>query len=59
MKAMHMLCVVALVAWGLLPSLGQEALMPAQPKTAQLNEQGQVTVAGHSTAYLIRRLPVS
>jgi len=59
MKAMHMLCAGALVAWGGLPAQGQEALMPAQPKTAQLNEQGQVMVAGRSTAYLIRRLPVS
>jgi hypothetical protein len=29
------------------------------PATAQLNESGQIVVAGRSTAYLIRHLPVS
>jgi hypothetical protein len=38
------------------------ALLPAQqrdPTPAQLNESGQIVVAGRSTAYLIRHLPVS
>jgi hypothetical protein len=34
------------------------ALLPAQAP-AQLNESGQIVVAGHSTPYLIRHLPVS
>jgi hypothetical protein len=38
------------------------ALLPAQPtqqSTAQLNVSGRIVVAGHSTLYLIRHLPVS
>ena len=37
------------------------ALIPAQqqPNPAQLTESGQIIIAGHSTPYLIRHLPVS
>jgi hypothetical protein len=37
------------------------ALIPAQqqPNSAQLIETGQIVIAGHSTPYLIRHLPVS
>ena len=35
------------------------APLPAQQAPAQLNESGQIAVAGHSTPYLIRHLPVS
>src|ERR1039457_2601822 len=36
-------------------------LLPAQqqPNPAQLTESGQIVLAGHSTPYLIRHLPVS
>jgi hypothetical protein len=37
-------------------------LLPAQPpeqSSAQLNVSGQIVVAGHSTPYLIRHLPIS
>ena len=34
--------------------------IPAQqPRSAELDESGQIVVAGHSTPYLIRHLPVS
>jgi hypothetical protein len=58
MKATHNL-VVAALALGTLPLCGQSALLPVQAKSAQLTEQGQITVAGRSTPYLIRHLPVS
>jgi len=59
MKFLSMIVAGAVVGLGALSALGQEALMPAQLKAAQLTEQGQVMVAGRSTSYLIRHLPVS
>ena len=59
MKAMHMLLAGAVFALGMSPVLSQEALIPAQTKTAALTEQGQVMVAGRATPYSIRHLPVS
>jgi hypothetical protein len=38
---------------------GLLALAQQPPTPAQLNESGQIVVAGHSTPYLIRHLPVS
>jgi hypothetical protein len=58
MKATHKM-VVAALALGALPAWGQNALLPVQAKAGQLTEQGQVMVAGRSTPYLIRHLPVS
>jgi hypothetical protein len=37
----------------------QSALLPQQPRQAQLNESGQVVFEGRSSPYLIRHLPVS
>jgi hypothetical protein len=59
MKAAHNLLAVAALALGTIPACGQNALLPVQQKAGQLTEQGQVMVAGHSTPYLIRHLPVS
>jgi hypothetical protein len=59
MKTTHNLLAVAALALGAIPALGQNGLLPVQAKTVQLTEQGQVVVAGHSTPYLIRHLPVS
>jgi hypothetical protein len=59
MKATHNLLAVAALALGAHPACGQYALLPVQQKAGQLTEQGQVTVAGRSTPYLIRHLPVS
>jgi hypothetical protein len=39
--------------------MSQSALPPAQPNPAQLTESGQIILAGRSTPYLIRHLPVS
>jgi len=47
------------LALGAIPGLSQNALLPQHPQPAQLVESGQVVFAGHSTPYLIRRLPVS
>lgn len=38
---------------------GQSAMLPAEPLAAQLTETGQIVVAGRSTPYLIRHLPIS
>jgi hypothetical protein len=62
-----MFTVIAMVRWvtrksGCLLGLLWCACAPfqAQPLDAvQLTESGQITVAGHSTAYRIRRLPIS
>src|ERR1700685_3610633 len=59
MRATYNLLAVAALALGAIPALGQNGLLPVQAKTVQLTEQGQVVVAGHSTPYLIRHLPVS
>ena len=59
MKLMGMVCEVAVLAFGALSAQSQETLLPAQAKPVQLTEQGQVLVAGRSTPYLIRHLPVS
>jgi hypothetical protein len=59
MRATYNLLAVAALALGTIPACGQNALLPVQQKTGQLTEQGQVMVAGHSTPYLIRHLPVS
>src|ERR1035437_2349036 len=62
-----MFTVIAMVRWvtrksGCLLGLLLCACAPFQaqpPDTVQLTESGQITVAGHSTAYRIRRLPIS
>ena len=59
MKARFIPLVVVSLALGTLPTAGQNALLPQLPHQAQLNESGQVVVAGRSTSYLIRHLPVS
>lgn len=59
MMARHKLLTFAAMALGMIPCSGQSAPLPTQVETGQLTEQGQVVVAGHATAYLIRRLPVS
>jgi hypothetical protein len=59
MKATHDLLVVAALALGTISAYGQNALLPVPQKAGQLTEQGQVVVAGRSTPYLIRHLPVS
>ena len=53
------LLTAASLALGMLPARSQNALLPAELGTAQLTESGQIVVAGHSTPYLIRHLPVS
>ncbi len=58
MKAAFNLFAVAVFALGD-SARSQNPPPPAQPKTAQLTESGQVSVAGRSTPYLIRHLPVS
>ena len=54
---------VGLRKFGLLPGilLCACSLLPAQQREPpqQLNESGQILVAGHATSYLIRHLPVS
>jgi hypothetical protein len=59
MKATHSLPAVAVLALGMLPARSQNSPLQMQPKATQLTEQGQVSVAGRSTPYLIRHLPVS
>ena len=53
LKKVAWLLGVLLCACTLLPARSQE------PAPAPLNESGQIVVAGRSTPYLIRRLPVS
>jgi len=59
MKRKTLTFAAAWLALAILPagSLGAAAQPDANP--AQLDEQGQVTVDGHSTPYLIRHLPIS
>ena len=59
MKAHFSPFAVAILALASLPARGQNASAPQAQKQVQLTEQGQVMVAGHSTPYLIRHLPVS
>jgi hypothetical protein len=59
MKATTILLSVASLALGTFPAMSQSALPPAQPNPAQLTESGQIILAGRSTPYLIRHLPVS
>jgi hypothetical protein len=59
MKAKFIPLAVASLAVGIAPAMSQGALLPQQPRTAQLNESGQVVVDGRSTPYLIRHLPIS
>jgi hypothetical protein len=61
MKATVILITAASLALGSLSAQSQSALLATeqQPAAAQLTESGQIVVAGHSTPYLIRRLPVS
>jgi hypothetical protein len=59
MKARFIPPVVLALALGTFPALSQEALLPQQPRLAELNESGQIVAAGRSTPYLIRHLPVS
>jgi hypothetical protein len=47
------------LALGSIPATGQSALLPAQQATPQLTEAGEIVVDGHSTPYIVRRLPVS
>ena len=50
---------LAALALGVVPLTAQNASLPQPAHPLELNESGQVVVAGHSTPYLIRRLPVS
>ncbi|MGD0737667.1 MAG: hypothetical protein ABR976_21245 [Terracidiphilus sp.] len=59
MKAKFIPLAVVSLALGSLPAWGQNALLPQQPRPAQLNESGQIVVSGRSTPYIIRHLPVS
>ncbi|HEY1904255.1 MAG TPA: hypothetical protein VGG56_17630 [Terracidiphilus sp.] len=59
MKAMLNLLAVTALALGTLRLGSQTALLPVQQKTTPLPEWGKVVVAGRSTPYLIRHLPVS
>jgi hypothetical protein len=59
MNAKLILYAVVLLALGTVQAVSQNALLPQQPRPAQLNESGQVVVDGRSTPYLIRHLPVS
>ena len=59
MKARFIPLAVVSLALGTVPVAGQNALLPQLPRPAQLNESGQIVVAGQSTPYLIRHLPVS
>lgn len=45
--------------WVFLCVLAVSPVWAQQPESASLNESGQVTVAGRSAPYLIRRLPVN
>jgi hypothetical protein len=59
MKAKCILLTAASLALGTLPVSGQDTLLPAGQRAPQLTESGQIVIAGHSTPYLIRHLPVS
>jgi hypothetical protein len=59
MRTRLILLAFASLALGTCPARGQGVLHPATPPPAQLTESGQIVVAGHSTPYLIRHLPVS
>jgi hypothetical protein len=59
MKAMLNLLAVAVLVLGTVPARSQASLMLTEPRTPQLTDSGQVVVAGRSTPYLIRHLPVS
>jgi hypothetical protein len=59
MNATLNLMVVASLALGTLSAPSQRAALPMVEKQAQLTESGQIVVAGRSTPYLIRHLPVS
>jgi hypothetical protein len=54
-----LLLAAASLALGNFPARSQSALRSTEQKPAQLSESGQIVVAGHSTPYLIRHLPVS
>jgi len=58
MKATLILISVASFALGTFTAAGQSTAF-SPPHPPQLNESGQVLLAGRSTPYLIRRLPVS
>ena len=60
MKATLILISFASFALGTFTATGQSTAFPSpQPHPPQLNESGQLVLAGHPTPYLIRRLPVS
>ena len=59
MKRTVLILAVASLALGTLPAKGQSGLLPAEARLPQLTESGRIVVAGRSTAYLIRHLPVS
>jgi hypothetical protein len=59
MKAALNSFAVAVLAVGLFPAKSQTVSPSSQPQTLPLIGKGQVNFAGHSTPYLIRRLPVN
>ncbi len=59
MKVRLKLLAVGAVALGTLPGWGQSQSALLMPQTKSLTESGQIVVAGRSTPFLIRRLPVS
>jgi hypothetical protein len=59
MKAILNLLAVAVLVPGASPARSQTVSPSAQPGTLMLTEKGQVSIAGHSTPYIIRHLPVS
>jgi hypothetical protein len=59
MKAILIPIVVASLALGTLPAISQSVMLFQSPRPPQLDESGQVLVAGRSTPYLIRHLPIS
>lgn len=59
MKRKHNPPVAGLITFVLLPVCVQNVLLAQEAQAPPLTEQGQVMVAGRSTPYLIRHLPIS
>ena len=59
MKATHTLVSLGLLALGMLPAQSETIPMPPVEKQTPLTASGQILIAGRSTPYLIRHLPVS
>ena len=57
--ATFILLVAVTIALGTVPARGQRTLLPPEQQPSQLTDSGHIVVAGHSTPYLIRHLPVS